>query len=98
MVRWFEMDDHELRLPLGYHGDWHKIPWQNVFVISAGQVSELKEHETEVVEYHGSHAGARTVERKVQRRSESTYVTELICVAGSGKFVHARLPGRAVLA
>lgn len=94
IVRWFEMDEQRIRLPLGYHGDCHDVPWRNVFVISAGRVSEIKERETEMVEYHPFRHGRVTVERKVQRQSESMYVTELICVAESGTFVHVRFPSR----
>lgn len=92
VVRWFEMDEQEIRFPWGYRGDVNKIPWPSVFVISAGQVSEVKEHETEKANRYASSRMGILVERETQQRSERIDVTEMICVAESGAFLHVRFP------
>lgn len=92
VVRWFEMDQQEVRIPWGYHGHVNRIPWPSVFVISAGQVSEVKQHETEHVNRYGSTRTGTLVEHNTQRHSERIEVAELICVAESGAFHHVRFP------
>jgi hypothetical protein len=92
VVRWFEMDDQQIRIPLGYHGQVNKIPWSSVFVISAGRVSEIKEHRTEKVERYSSSRMGIVTEHETHRRSTTADVTELVCVAESGSFLHVRFP------
>ncbi len=89
-AHWLEITDYYLGLPLGYLGDVHRISWPCVFVISAGQISELKEVRVERSIDDDWLDPSATVEVKTTR-SERTHVTDLIAVADSGESQQVRI-------
>jgi hypothetical protein len=89
-LRWLEITDEHLGLPVGYQGDVQRVPWPCVFVISAGQVSEVKEQQVETVKPDYHHLPVTEVQTR--RRSERVHVAELYAVSTAGEFLHVRLP------
>lgn len=97
LTRWLEIEHDALLLPMRTTGPVARVPWQNVFVVNAGQVAELKEEErletkTRMTWRNG--AVVTDFEFESDKISEMVHVTEIIATAESGKLVHARLPAR----
>jgi len=91
---WLELKDDHLVIPHGTTGKVNNVPWQSVFVISAGQIAEAHERRIETVSYNSSHSRIPEVDHDVEKYSTLTHVTELIGIATTGRYIHARLPAQ----
>ena len=91
---WLELKDDYIVMPHGTTGKVNNVPWQSVFVISSGQLAETHERRTESVSYRAGRYTPPQVEYDVEKYSTLTHATELIGIATTGRYIHARLPAQ----
>lgn len=96
LVRWCEFTDQEFRVPDGYRGDVAAVTWSCVFVVSAGQIAELKTETTPHFPARttvSQHTHAVHYEPAVYRKeSRYVHIVDVIGVDLEDRFHHVRLP------
>ncbi|MCD0459283.1 hypothetical protein [Roseiconus lacunae] len=96
-IRWFELDDEELRIPVGIHGETISVPWHNLFVISLNRVAEVTRREvSERTQMSSSSTSGLSIARdthpRYQKRSKLIDVLDLICLDKDKAVHYLRLP------
>ena len=99
-IRWFELDQDELRIPVGIHGDTIPIPWPSVFVISCGRIADMKKELVSDWQFPTSYASesAESVDvgPRYKKRGKLVDVCDIIAVDDDGEFRYLRLPGNEI--
>lgn len=96
-VRWFELDENEIRIPKGIRGDTVPIAWSRLFVISLGQIAEVTKKEVPNRPAISSSspttaAIAHDTHPRYAKRSALVDVLDLIGIDEEGCIHYLRLP------
>lgn len=96
-VRWFELDDEQIRIPQGIRGDTVPIPWPKVLVLSLGQIAEVSKRATSdlpATSTSSSATGAIARDNHTHYTKHSTLVDvlDLIGIDETGCIQYLRMP------
>ena len=96
-IRWFELDDEQIRIPQGIRGDTVPIDWHRLFVISLGQIAEVTKKPVPERPSISSSANptaaiAHDTHPRYTKRSSFVDVLDLIGIDESGCIHYLRLP------
>ena len=99
IVRWFEFDENEIRIPQGIRGQTVPIPWESLLVLSLGRVAEVSKHQLpsrpNVIASSATSAAmsiAHDVQPRYGKRSKLIEVLDLIGLDANGTAHYIRLP------
>lgn len=90
-IHWVEFGDESLGIPLGLDQQVVSVLWTSVFVVSAGEVSEVVSKLVTTNVRYDSQGEAVPTDDEIQRESRLVPVTDLISIADDGQFLHVRL-------
>ena len=97
-IRWFEIDRKQMHIPEGIRGETIPLDWSSVFVVSAGQISEV---ETELVEsyqatFDDDRGGISENPATYRNRARLADVLDVIGIDTQGDLRYLRLPSKEI--
>ena len=97
-IRWFEIDEEEMRIPEGIRGDTVPMPWKSVFVISIGQLVEVKQElvasRKSLTHFDDDDFSGLTP--KYASKGKLVEVLDIIGIDEEERFRYLRLPSREI--